>query len=81
MNLPELTCREAARLLFGAQESALTPAQRDALESHIVKCEACERVRSQVDLMQRASAAWRKYRLGDEPDPFTPPTDKPPSLA
>jgi Putative zinc-finger len=62
LNVVKLTCREAARLLFGAADAALSSAERAALEAHIVRCEACERVQAQAELMQRASASWRKYR-------------------
>lgn len=72
MNVPSLTCREAARLLFGAAETTLSDADRDALQAHILECEDCERVQGQVQLMQKASAAWRAYRQGPDHDADAP---------
>jgi hypothetical protein len=59
-----LTCREAARLLFGTLDGAVPEIDRDALEAHIRICEACVRVQSQVDFMRQAMGAWRRYRDG-----------------
>ncbi len=77
MNVPPMTCREAARLLFGAADRPLTAAERDVLQAHIAECEACERVQGQVQLMQRASAAWRAYRQAQAEEAAPAEGDKP----
>jgi hypothetical protein len=59
---PELTCREAARLLFGQFDRTLTQVELADLEAHIAECEACVRVRRQAGLMRRALDGWRAYR-------------------
>jgi len=61
MMLRKPTCREAARLLFGAGEHKLTPAEREGLAAHLAECLACERVQAQADFMRRAEAAWKRY--------------------
>lgn len=73
MSPRRLTCREAARLLFGALDGAIPEADRDALEAHIRICEACVRVQEQVDFMRQAMGAWRRYRDGDSDAVAAPP--------
>jgi predicted anti-sigma-YlaC factor YlaD len=57
-----MTCREAAKLLFGAYENQMSPEDRARLEAHIAECEACVRVRDQAEFMRRAMERWRRYR-------------------
>jgi len=61
MMIRKPTCREAARLLFGTLEHKLSDAEREGLAAHLAECLACERVQAQVDFMQRAEAAWKRY--------------------
>ncbi len=61
----DLTCRDAARLLFA--DDALSEDDRQTLEAHIAECEACERVQAQSGIMRLAEAAWRRYLERDDP--------------
>jgi hypothetical protein len=57
-----MTCREAAKLLFGGFENQMSPEERARLEAHIAECEACVCVRDQAEFMRRAMQRWRTYR-------------------
>lgn len=62
-----LTCREAARLLLEDEDHELPPAERLALQVHVKICFACQRFVSQLNLMRRATRAWRKHsETGDD---------------
>ena len=63
----DLTCREAARLLFAALDGALTEPDRVTLQAHIALCEACQRVHGQARIMQRALVAWRRDPVEADP--------------
>lgn len=56
-----LTCREAARLLLEDEDHELPTAERLALQVHVKICFACQRFVSQLNLMRRATRAWRKH--------------------
>jgi anti-sigma factor RsiW len=62
MDPQDLTCREAARLLFREFDVTLSESDRAALEAHIAECEACVRVGEQARFMRRAMARWRTDR-------------------
>jgi predicted anti-sigma-YlaC factor YlaD len=65
--LRELTCREAAKLIFGALDAPLSEADQAVLDAHVAECEACERVLGQTHFMRNAMARWRGYVERDEP--------------
>ena len=60
-----LTCREATRLLLEDEEHELPAAERLALQVHVKVCFACQRFVSQLNLMRRATRAWRKHSESD----------------
>jgi hypothetical protein len=66
MAIREPTCREVARWLFSEFEQDIPDANQEALQPHMVICEACVRIRRQVTLMRQAVQAWRHYRDNDE---------------
>jgi hypothetical protein len=62
-----LTCREAARLLLEDEDHEIPAADRLALQLHVRVCFACARFVSQLNLMRRATRAWRKHsETGDD---------------
>lgn len=62
-----LTCREAARLLLEDEDHELLATERLALQVHVKICFACQRFVSQLNLMRRATRAWRKHsETGDD---------------
>jgi len=62
-----LTCREAARLLLQDEDHEIPPADRLALQLHVRVCFACARFVAQLNLMRRATKAWRKHsESGDD---------------
>jgi len=62
-----LTCREAARLLLQDEDHEIPPADRLALQLHVRVCFACARFVAQLNLMRRATKAWRKHsQEGDD---------------
>ena len=60
-----LTCREATRLLLEDEDRELTTSERLELQVHVKICFACQRFVSQLNLMRRATRAWRRHRDGD----------------
>jgi hypothetical protein len=60
-----LTCREATRLLLEDEDRELTTSERLALQVHVKICFACQRFVSQLNLMRRATRAWRRHSDGD----------------
>lgn len=64
-----LTCREATRLLLEDEDHELPPAERLALQVHVKICFACQRFVSQLNLMRRATKAWRSGYLPDDEGP------------
>ncbi len=56
-----LTCREATRLLLEDEDRELPAADRLALQVHVKICFACQRFVAQLNLMRRATRAWRKH--------------------
>jgi len=66
-----LTCREAARLLLEDEDHELPAADRLALQLHVRVCFACARFVAQLNLMRRATRAWRKHseEADEEPQP------------
>ena len=61
------SCREAAGLLLEDEDRELTAAERLALQAHVKICFACQRFVSQLNLMRRATLAWRRHSEGDDP--------------
>ena len=64
-----LTCREAARLLLEDEDHELPAAERLALQVHVKICFACQRLVSQLNLMRRATKAWREGYTADDEGP------------
>lgn len=60
-----LTCREATRLLLEDEDRELTISERLALQVHVKICFACQRFVSQLNLIRRATRAWRRHSDGD----------------
>ena len=60
-----LTCREATRLLLEDEDRELTTSERLELQVHVKICFACQRFVAQLNLMRRATRAWRKHSDGD----------------
>ena len=60
-----LTCREATRLLLEDEDRELTTSERLELQVHVKICFACQRFVSQLNLMRRATRAWRRHSDGD----------------
>ncbi|UXH80288.1 zf-HC2 domain-containing protein [Roseateles amylovorans] len=61
------TCKEVTFLLMQAQDQGPLPWwERLALTLHMTACDACPRVREQLNLMQRATARWRHYSGEDD---------------
>jgi len=63
-----LTCREAARLLLEDEDHELPAADRLALQVHVKICFACQRFVAQLNLMRRATRAWRKHSESADED-------------
>jgi hypothetical protein len=55
-----LTCRETTRLLLEDEDRELPAAERLALQVHVKICFACQRFVAQLNLMRRATRAWRQ---------------------
>ena len=64
-----LTCREATRLLLEDEDRELPATERLALQVHVKICFACQRFVSQLNLMRRATSAWRKEGETEGGDP------------
>jgi hypothetical protein len=64
-----LTCREASRLISQGLDRDLTLAQRATLRLHLTFCDACTRVKSQLEFIRRALST---YSSGGDDD-RTPP--------
>ena len=60
-----LTCREASRLISRGLDRELTLGQRARLRLHLTVCDACTRVKAQLEFLRRAVSA---YSRGDTPD-------------
>ena len=60
-----LTCREATRLLLEDEDRELTTSERLELQVHVKICFACQRFVPQLNLMRRATRAWRKHSETD----------------
>jgi hypothetical protein len=60
-----LSCKEATRLLLEDEDHEIAPADRIALQVHVKVCSMCQRFVSQLNLMRRATRAWRQ-RAGSD---------------
>jgi hypothetical protein len=60
-----LTCREATRLLLEDEDRELTTSERLELQVHVKICFDYKRFVSQLNLMRRATRAWRRHSEGD----------------
>ena len=60
-----LSCKEATRLLLEDEDHEISAADRIALQVHVKICFMCQRFVSQLNLMRRATRAWRKHRESD----------------
>jgi len=60
-----LSCKEATRLLLEDEDHEIPAADRIALQVHVKICFMCQRFVSQLNLMRRATRAWRKHRESD----------------
>lgn len=55
------TCKEVTHLVLHAEDKPLPLADRLAVRLHMAACDACPRFVKQVELMRKASEAWRRY--------------------
>jgi len=60
-----LSCKEATRLLLGDEDHEISAADRIALQVHVKICFMCQRFVSQLNLMRRATRAWREHSESD----------------
>jgi len=63
-----LSCKEATRLLLEDEDHEISAADRIALQVHVKICFMCQRFVSQLNLMRRATQAWRKHGESDVDD-------------
>jgi hypothetical protein len=64
---PQLTCREATRLVLAGEDRELLMLERLRLRVHMLICKACPNFQRQVDFMRSAMGQWRRYsEEGDE---------------
>ena len=59
----ELACREIVELVTAYLEDALSPADRDRFEEHLVFCDGCERYLEQMRLTIEATGRIRPEDL------------------
>jgi len=60
-----LSCKQATRLLLEDEDHEISAADRIALQVHVKICFMCQRFVSQLNLMRRATQAWRKHSESD----------------
>ena len=60
-----LSCKEATRLLLEDEDHEIPAADRIALQVHVKICFMCQRFVSQLNLMRRATRAWRRHSESD----------------
>ena len=60
-----LSCKQATRLLLEDEDHEISAADRIALQVHVKICFMCQRFVSQLNLMRRATRAWRKHSESD----------------
>ena len=60
-----LSCKEATRLLLEDEDHEISAADRIALQVHVKICFMCQRFVSQLNLMRRATRAWREHSESD----------------
>lgn len=58
------TCRDITRLILEGQDRPMTWNERLVLRLHLSACSACTGFRRQVQFMDQAMGAWRRY--GDD---------------
>jgi hypothetical protein len=67
---PQLTCREAVRLVLAGEDRTLRLSERLGLRLHMLICKACPNFKRQVDFMRGAMGQWRRYsEEGDRAPP------------
>jgi hypothetical protein len=65
-----ISCKEASRLISLGLDRRLSIAQRAALRLHLALCDACTRVKAQLDFLRRALSTYSESGQSDE-DPRT----------
>jgi len=56
-----LTCREAVRLMLIDEDQDIEALERQAVQVHVRVCFMCARFVGQLNLMRRATKAWRRH--------------------
>lgn len=56
-----LTCRQAVRLMLLDEDLDIAADERQAVQVHVRVCFMCARFIAQLNLMRRATKAWRRH--------------------
>jgi hypothetical protein len=66
LNILNVHCREASRLISDAQDRTLSPLESTGLSIHLVLCAPCRRYRNQLALLRRLMHATAISKDADD---------------